>query len=128
MSNNTTRTALVVEDDRLLVHLLKVILEREGFVIVEAADGLAARTWIDNAPAPPDLITLDVLLPHANGYQLLESIRAKDGWKTVPVIMLSAKSQEQDVVRALDSGASDYVVKPFKPEEFRARIRRLLKS
>jgi two-component system, OmpR family, alkaline phosphatase synthesis response regulator PhoP len=69
-----------------------------------------------------------VMLPFVDGYQLLAAIRAQDGWEDVPVIMLTAKSQEKDIVRALESGAADYMVKPFKPDELRARIRRLVKE
>jgi DNA-binding response OmpR family regulator len=70
---------------------------------------------------------LDVMLPYADGFQVLAKMRALAGWEDLPIIMLSAKSQEKDIVRALDAGASDYIVKPFKPEELRARVRRLRK-
>lgn len=59
---------------------------------------------------------------------MLAAIRAKEGWETVPVLMLTAKSQEKDIVRALDSGAADYMVKPFKPDELCSRVRRLVKE
>ncbi len=120
------RTALVVEDDDQIVHILRFILEREGFEVSAALDGRAAQELIATL-APPALVTLDIMLPHVDGYQLLARIRATPGWESVPVVLLTARSQEQDVVRALDAGASDYLVKPFKPEEFRARVRRLVK-
>jgi DNA-binding response OmpR family regulator len=120
------RGALVVEDDDQISHLLRFILEREGYAVHAARDGRAALEAIATL-APPAVVTLDVMLPHADGYELLGRIRAQPGWAAVPVLLLTARSQEKDIVRALDAGASDYLVKPFKPDELRARIRRLVK-
>jgi DNA-binding response OmpR family regulator len=128
LATNHKPLALCVEDDSDLVYLLKFILNREGFDVQEAADGDIAQKWLAAAESPPALIMLDVMLPHTDGFHLLNLIRARAGWANVPVIMLTARSQERDVVRALDSGASDYIVKPFKPEELRARIKRLLRK
>jgi len=119
---------LCVEDDSDLAYLLQFILDREGFAVQQAADGQIARRWIEAASAPPALILLDVMLPHADGYELLDLIRARPDWAQVPVIMLTARSRERDVVRALDAGASEYIVKPFKPDELRSRIKRLVKK
>jgi two-component system, OmpR family, alkaline phosphatase synthesis response regulator PhoP len=118
--------ALVVEDDDQIAHILRFILEREGFDVHAASDGRAAEQLIDSL-APPAIVTLDVMLPHADGYELLARIRARAGWAAVPVILLTARSQEKDIVRALDQGANDYLIKPFKPDELRARVRRLVK-
>lgn len=118
--------ALIVEDDDQISFLLKFILEREGFQVHLARDGKQAQQLIEKLP-PPGVVTLDVMLPYADGFQLLGLIRARPEWAEVPVLMLTAKSQEKEVVRALDAGASDYVIKPFKPDELRARVRRLLK-
>jgi DNA-binding response OmpR family regulator len=120
------KSALVVEDDGQIAHILKFILEREGFAVHAAHDGRQALALIATLP-PPTIITLDVMLPHADGYELLARIRAQAGWETVPVVLLTARSQERDIVRGLDGGANDYLVKPFKPDELRARIRRLVK-
>ena len=68
------------------------------------------------------------MLPYVDGFQLVAMIRAKPDWQNVPIIMLTARSQEGDIVRALDAGANDYVVKPFKPEELKARMKRLLRK
>ena len=125
-SANSRRTALVVEDDDQICQILRFILEREGYEVHAACDGRAAEALIDSL-APPAIVTLDVMLPHADGYELLARIRARPGWAAVPVILLTARSQEKDIVRALDSGANDYLIKPFKPDEFRARVRRLVK-
>jgi DNA-binding response OmpR family regulator len=125
-AGDVRRTALVVEDDDQLAAVLHVILDGEGFEVRVAKDGHGAQTLIDTLP-PPAIVTLDVMLPHADGYELLARIRARPGWEKVPVVLLTARSQEKDIVRALDSGANDYVIKPFKPDELRARVRRLLK-
>lgn len=119
--------ALVVEDDDQIAYLLRFILEREGYRVELARDGRAALELIGQL-APPALAMLDVMLPHVDGYQLLGAIRERAAWRGVPVLMLTAKSQEKDIVRALDGGADDYLVKPFKPEELRARIKRLVKG
>lgn len=122
-----TRHALIVEDEEQIAYLLRFILSREGFVVEVANDGRAAQALIATMP-PPALVMLDVMLPFVDGYLLLSEIRARPDWSEVPVIMLTAKSQEKDIVRALDAGASDYMVKPFKPEELRARVKRLVKG
>ena len=129
MSENAgaLRKALVVEDDEQIGYLLQFILEREGYAVQLVADGNLAREFIDTAPAP-DLVTLDIMLPHVSGLELLAMIRAKVDWKDVPVLMLTAKAQEKDIVHALESGANEYIVKPFKPDELRARVRRLVQS
>ena len=120
-------TALVAEDDDQIAHILRFILEREGYQVHLAPDGRTAQALIDGLP-PPTIVVLDVMLPHADGYELLARLRARPGWQAVPVILLTARSQEQDIVRGLDAGANDYMVKPFKPEELRARVRRLVKK
>ena len=76
--------------------------------------------------SPPAFVILDVMLPYASGFDLLATIRKSPAWAKVPVLMLTAKSREADVVRALDGGANDYVTKPFQPAELKARIRRLV--
>ena len=121
------RSALIVEDDDQICYILKFILEREGFVVDIARDGHAAEELIGRL-SPPAIVTLDVMLPHADGFALLKRIRGTPGWEAVPVILLTARSQEKDVVRGLEAGANDYMVKPFKADELRARVRRLVKS
>lgn len=120
------RAALVVEDDDQISFLLKFILEREGFAVELAGDGKRAAELIESMP-PPAVVTLDVMLPYADGFQLLALIRSKADWSTVPVLMLTSKSQEKEIVRALEAGAADYIVKPFQPDELRARVRRFVK-
>jgi len=119
--------ALIVEDDDQIAMLLKFMVEREGMHVVAAHDGRAAREIIE-VSAPPAIVLLDIMLPYVDGFTLVTVIRSKLEWQSVPVIMLSAKSQERDIVRALDAGANDYIVKPFKPEELKARIKRFVRS
>ena len=128
MGNEGTQPlALVVEDDDQISFLLRFILEREGFKVHVARDGKEAGQMIESL-TPPAVVTLDVQLPYANGFQLLKQIRAKPSWNSSLVLMLTSKSQEKDIVEALDAGANDYVIKPFQPDELRARVRRLLKK
>ena len=128
MENEGTQPlALVVEDDDQISFLLRFILEREGFKVHVARDGKEAGQMIESL-TPPAVVTLDVQLPYANGFQLLKQIRAKAAWNSTLVLMLTSKSQEKDIVGALDAGANDYVIKPFQPDELRARVRRLLKK
>lgn len=121
----TTETVLIIEDDDQIAFLLTFMLEREGYTVVGATDGQIAHNII-NEIEPPKLILLDVMLPFIDGFDLIKLIRSKTEWSSIPVIMLSAKSQENDIVQALDAGANDYVVKPFQPMELLARIKRHL--
>ncbi len=119
--------ALVVEDDAPIGRLLQYILEKEGFAVTLAADGREGALRIRTL-APVELMILDVMLPFQNGYELLQAARATAGWEEVPIIMLSAKSQDADIARAFDGGANDYLVKPFQPNELKARIKRLVRK
>src|SRR4051812_22647708 len=114
--------ALVVEDDEQIAFLVRFILQKEGYSVQSAADGLKARQMIEGSVAPA-LVTLDFMLPHVHGLELLADIRAREGWRAVPVLMLTAKSQQKDIARALELGANGYVIKPFKPEELRLAVR-----
>ncbi len=118
---------LITEDDEEMRTLLRYFLEREGFELLFATDGQEARMMIDMM-SPPACILLDIMLPYMNGFELIEYIRHRPDWKEVPIMVLSARSAEADVVRALDGGADDYIVKPFKLSELTARIRRFIKS
>lgn len=118
-------TVLIVEDDEQIAFLLQFIVEREGFRVLLARDGRAAQKLIDES-VPPALSMLDVMLPYVDGFQLIAHIRAKPAWRDSKILMLTAKSQEGEIVRALDAGANDYLLKPFQPNELKARIRRLV--
>jgi DNA-binding response OmpR family regulator len=126
MQGTSKPVALIVEDQEDVAALLKFLFEREGYATEVASDGKAALASIARM-LPPAVVMLDVMLPYVDGFQVLAKMRIRAGWESLPIIMLTAKSQEKDIVRALDAGASDYIVKPFKLEELRARVRRLRK-
>lgn len=117
---------LLVDDDEIISYLLDFRLKREGFDVTHATDGQQASEYFETM-APPSLVLLDVMLPYFDGFELIARLRGKSDWDNVPVIMLTSKSQEQSIVRALDAGANDYVLKPFRPDELMARLRRLLR-
>lgn len=116
---------LIVEDDEFMSHLLQFMLERQRYNVVLKTDGHAALEYIQQN-TPPSLVLMDVMLPFMDGFELLRQLRGQPGWEQVRVIMLSAKDEGYDIARALDAGADDYLVKPFKPEELLARVRRYL--
>jgi two-component system alkaline phosphatase synthesis response regulator PhoP len=118
------RDVLVIEDDPVVSRLVEHLLIRRGFAVKVATDGLQAQGLLKTMPCPA-VIVMDVMLPYVSGFELISEIRQTAGWGDVPVIMLTSKSQERDVLRAFDAGVNDYVVKPFRPEEFVARVRRL---
>jgi len=124
--NEARPCVFVVEDDRVIQRLLRHLLERRGYHVDVAGDGRQALRVIETA-APPALVLLDIVLPYVHGFDLIQRIRETPGWTGVPVIMLTSKAQEKHVVRALDAGANDYVLKPLKPEELAARVRRFVK-
>jgi len=122
-----SRTVLIAEDDENMAALLRFYLEREGLQVIAAADGRQAAQVIEGQP-PVDLAVVDFMLPHLDGLQLVKLIRGTVRWRETPVVMLTARSGEQDIVRVLDAGANDYIIKPFQPQELLARVRRLLKT
>jgi DNA-binding response OmpR family regulator len=119
-----SKKILVCDDDPLLVDLVEYRLAARGFEVVVAHDGGEALARL--AEGRPDAILLDAMMPVIDGYELLRRIRADETMAGVPVIMLTARRQESDIVTALELGASDYLVKPFIPEELVARLTRLL--
>lgn len=113
---------LIAEDDADIRSLLRLYLEGEGFRVAEAADGAAA---LDLARAePPDMAILDVMMPGMNGFELTRALRA---YSDVPILILSAKSQDNDKILGLNLGADDYIAKPFNPVEIVARGRAQLR-
>ncbi len=116
---------LIVEDEAPLVTLLRYNLEKQGFRVEDAGDGGEALTRITEAP--PDLLLLDWMLPTMSGIELCRQLRRRPATRTLPVIMLTARAEDQDAVRGLDTGADDYITKPFSTEALIARIRALLR-
>jgi two-component system phosphate regulon response regulator PhoB len=116
---------LVVEDEGPLVTMLRYNLEKQGFRVEEAADGQEALTRI--AETQPDLVLLDWMLPTVSGLEVCRQIRRKASTRDLPVIMVTARTDDQDAVRGLNTGADDYVTKPFNIEALLARMRALLR-
>lgn len=121
----STHRALLVEDNEHMAYLLDFMLRRAGFEVIVAANGRDAQSVIDNVK-PVDVVLLDLMLPYVSGYQLISEIRGHPDWQQVPIVVLSAKVLEQDVVKAFDLGANDYVTKPYRPQELLARLRRVV--
>lgn len=116
---------LVVEDDDALGTLLRYNLEREGYAVSLATDGEEAL--IQAEEQLPDLVVLDWMLPRVSGIEVCRRLRQKPQSRNVPIIMLTARGEESDRIRGLDTGADDYVVKPFAVTELSARIRAVLR-
>ena len=116
---------MIVEDEAPLVTLLRYNLEKEGFGVCEARDGEEALVQI--AERKPDVVLLDWMLPLVSGIEVCRQIRRAPGSRTLPVIMLTAKGEEGDKIRGLNSGADDYITKPFSPTELIARVRAVIR-
>ena len=116
---------LVVEDEPALATLLRYNLEKEGFSVAEAHDGEEALLQLSERT--PDAVLLDWMLPQVSGLEICRRIRRTPQWRSLPVIMLTAKGEEADRVRGLEGGADDYVVKPFGVTELVARLKAVMR-
>jgi two-component system phosphate regulon response regulator PhoB len=116
---------LVVEDEAALATMLRYNLEKQGFRVEEAADGQEALTRISETQ--PDLVLLDWMLPVMSGIEVCRQIRRRPNTRDLPVIMVTARSEDQDAVRGLNTGADDYITKPFSMDALLARMRALLR-
>jgi DNA-binding response OmpR family regulator len=114
---------LLVDDEQPIQTLLSFPLQRDGYEVVVASDGREALARYDETP--PDLVVLDLMLPRMDGLEVCKRLRAKG--ETVPIIMLTAKSEEIDKVLGLELGADDYITKPFSMREFRSRVKAALR-
>ncbi|MDX5331813.1 MAG: phosphate regulon transcriptional regulator PhoB [Pseudomonadota bacterium] len=120
-----TPNILVAEDEDALSTLLNYNLEKEGYAVAVAADGEEALVMVDEKL--PDLILLDWMLPKVSGIEVCRRLRARTETRNIPIIMLTARGEETDRIRGLDTGADDYIVKPFSMSELSARIRAVLR-
>jgi two-component system phosphate regulon response regulator PhoB len=116
---------LIVEDDPALAELLRYNLESEGYKAATVTDGDAALLAVEEMH--PDLVVLDWMLPSLSGIEVCRRIRRKPDGRTLPIIMLTARSEEADRLNGLNSGADDYMVKPFSPNELIARVKAVLR-
>jgi two-component system, OmpR family, phosphate regulon response regulator PhoB len=118
-------TVLVVEDESALITLLRYNLEREGYRVFQARDG--EEGLLLASEVQPDLILLDWMLPQLSGIEVCRRLRSRGELRNVPVIMLTARGEESDRIRGLDTGADDYIVKPFSMIELLARVRAVMR-
>ncbi len=116
------RRILVVDDEERMVRFIRLNLEHDGFRVIEAFNGIEAINQVRNSL--PDLVLLDVMMPDLDGFEVLRIIREVSA---VPVIMLTAKGEENDRVRGLELGADDYITKPFSPRELVSRVKAVLR-
>ena len=117
---------LAVDDERHIVRLVQVNLQRAGYDVVTAFDGKEALEKIKSEN--PDLVVLDVMMPYMDGFEVLQNLRKDPATRELPVIMLTAKAQDADVFRGWQSGVDCYLTKPFNPMELIAFVRRIFKS
>lgn len=113
---------LVVDDERRMVGFIRLNLEQDGFEVIEAYNGMEALNRLRDSL--PDLVLLDVMMPDIDGFEVLRTIRELG---QVPVIMLTAKGEEDDIIKGLELGADDYVTKPFSPRELVSRVKAVLR-
>lgn len=115
---------LLVEDAPNLVLSIKMCLQKEGFDVSVATDGVAA---VNKAfEEHPDLILLDIIIPKLSGYLFCEALKADERTKSIPIVVISAKAQQQDIKRAMELGAVDYLVKPFQPRELVQTVKKFI--
>jgi len=124
-AGQTRPLILLVEDEASLATMLRYNLEKEGFRVCEAGDGEEALTLV--AERRPDLVLLDWMLPSLSGIEVCRQLRRKPATRDLPIIMLTARGEESDKIRGLNTGADDYLTKPFSLPELMARARALLR-
>jgi two-component system phosphate regulon response regulator PhoB len=125
MAESGDPRVMVVEDESALSTLLRYNLEREGYRVFEAKDGEEALILADEVK--PDLVVLDWMLPQLSGIEVCRRLRGRGHMRNVPIVMLTARGEESDRIRGLDTGADDYIVKPFSMTEFLARLRAVMR-
>ena len=115
---------VLAEDEPQIAKLVEFKLRKEGYQVTWKENGEEALEAIKREK--PDLILLDVMMPVMDGYEFLRQVKENEGLKDIPVIMLTARAQERDVVKGIDSGVENYITKPFHPAELLARVKRIL--
>jgi len=116
---------LIVDDDRQIVRLLRAYMEKDGYRVLVAHDGAAALQLVRSER--PDLMLLDLMLPDRDGWEITRLVRGDPDLAATPIIMLTARVEDQDKIVGLEMGADDYVTKPFNPREIMARVRAVLR-
>lgn len=115
---------VLAEDEPQIARLIEFKLKKEGYQVTWKENGEEALKAIK--ADKPDLILLDVMMPVMDGYEVLRRLKEDENLKSIPVVMLTARAQERDVVKGIDLGAEDYITKPFHPAELLARVKRIL--
>ena len=115
---------LVADDEEDIRELIVFRLENSGYTVIEAHDGAEALELARSEQ--PDLAVLDVMMPKMDGYELTQRLREDEATSRMPIILLTARTQEADVQHGFDAGADDYIRKPFSPEELRSRVQAIL--
>ena len=118
------KTILVAEDDPVMRRFVVSLLEENGYHVLVAEDGENALATATRTP--PDLVVSDLVMPYRDGFEVLRAIRADPRLKNIPVLILSMRDREEDIVRGFEQGADEYVVKPFNAREFLSRVRKLV--
>jgi len=119
-----SETILVAEDQRTISNLIEYKLKNSGYNVIVVGDGLSALKKVKTLK--PDLILLDVMMPLMTGFEVLAALKKEKATQDIPVIVLTAQNREDDVLRGLELGADDYILKPFSPSEVVARIKTAL--
>lgn len=125
-STNKKIKVLVADDDRNVLNIIRYSLEPDLFEILEAANGREVLGVLFSEL--PDILILDIMMPELDGYRVCEEIKKHEFTRDLPVLILSAKANVEDKLRAMDLGVDDYIVKPFDPRELKARLKLRLKS
>jgi DNA-binding response OmpR family regulator len=115
---------LAADDDEDILELISFRLERSGYTVLQARDGQEALEMARRSR--PDLAVLDVMMPKIDGFELTRRLREDESTTRMPIILLTAKTQECDVEQGFDAGADDYIRKPFSPQELRSRVQAIL--
>ncbi len=117
-------TIYIADDDPLLIDLLRFRLERKRYTVCSSTDGEEALTQI--LASPPDLLILDYQMPGRNAYEIVEILKQDEACLNIPILVLASQWREEDVIDALQQGITDYVIKPFSPDELLFRVERAL--
>lgn len=125
MSRKAKTRILVVEDDEDILELVSYNLEKEGYQVVRATTGEEALACVEEEP--PQLVLLDLMLPEIDGLEVCRRLKREENSSAIPIVMLTAKGEETDIITGLESGADDYITKPFSPRVLVARVRAVLR-
>lgn len=119
-----SKKIVLAEDEPQIARLIEFKLKKEGYSVTWKENGEEALKAIK--ADKPDLILLDIMMPVMDGYEVLRRLKEDENLKSIPVVMLTARAQEKDIVKGIDMGAEDYITKPFHPAELLARVKRIL--